>query len=203
MQIRGVLFSGILVLACVGMCPAADLGVDFTTPDYVGSYYSFNAGYSFNVLAPVDLVGLAVLAPSSDHDVAVWGPDETLIASATVTPSDPRIGAESYFSWTSVTPVLLLPGIDYRVAATTLNDFYVALTSGLFTDPNIQYNDGIAEYAPSGQLAYPDSCCIQVVAGGIFGGDIVVSDVPEPGCLAALGLGLMAVFAYARPRVRG
>jgi hypothetical protein len=134
-------------------------------------------GYSFNVTAPFLVTHLAVWDEGSDglgedHDVGLWNPAGVLLASGNI-----PIGAGSElrngFRLLAITPVLLLPDVDYRVGAYMAHgadgwryDAGGGLPATTFTPPGITFYD--AMYNLDVAIVRPDS---SGGSQGYFGGN--------------------------------
>ena len=163
-------------------------------------------GYQFNVIAPVQLVGLALYDDfgnglTGSHAVGLWDPSGTLIASTSVDSSDPLIGTGP-FRWHAVDPLFLAVGNDYRVAGVTSTDSWAGLPATLSVNPSIQaVYDRWTPLGSGSTLTYPTYTDGFV---GLWGGNIVLeseSPVPEPSSgLLLVGASVFCLFL--RPRLK-
>lgn len=124
-----------------------------TTGDVVGFRFTMNSEQSvlslgvWNGDAQPGGSGL-----NSDHQVGIWDESETLIASATVTPSSPITGD---FRYENITPVLLTPGTVYTIGAVytdTDDDGYLSSPADFVTNPAV--NSVNAVFPLEGSLGF-------------------------------------------------
>jgi hypothetical protein len=104
-----------------------------------------SAGSSFSTNDPVSVTALDAFDPTgSDGQVRLYNGVGTVLASATVTTSDPQEGWPIPFYSQPITPVSLAAGETYYIA----EDFAPSTTayllaSGLTTDPEITYGGAV------------------------------------------------------------
>lgn len=177
MSIRNNWLKYVLILAAGSVLTPAvhadSLALDFSSP---GSYFTVNGaisiGWQFQVLKPITVTALGDLwLPSftETHDVGIFSAsNSSLIASTTVTSSDPQT---SYFRFGSITPVTLQPG-EYRIAATSVNDPWSFIPSGQVENSAISYQGGYFTYGDG--LQYPTSS--EAPYDSYFGPSFLIAD---------------------------
>ena len=136
---------------------------------------------------------------SGAHVVGIFGPDLTLLCSATV-PSGTAAPYHDGTRWaTLATPITLTPGNQYVLAATVTTDGdYVnaAPPPGVTIAPGFSLAGSDFLFASGTDLQYPDIESGQWVYA--FGANLEV--VPEPSVLALLSMGVGAVALHLRRR---
>jgi hypothetical protein len=161
----------------------------------MGIEFTVNPGYNFDVddLGFYDPVG-------SGNLVGLWNSSQTLLASATVTSTDPSIGSPATssaisFNYVAITPVNLDPG-TYIVAGTTGTS---TATSSWWTSGSaatavsgITFNNGVEHSSAAGTLTFPTG---NGSTSQYFGADALgtLTAVPEPTDYALAGLSLLSV----------
>ncbi|NLI00703.1 MAG: hypothetical protein GX446_14560 [Chthonomonadales bacterium] len=163
------------------------------------------------MLNPVEVTGLGMFdyngLSQDGHAVGIFDPGGSLVASATVFPSDPQTG---YFRFTSlVSPVTLTPGNGYRIGGVTNDLFYAyGLTNpptGFSVDPRLRYIQN--RYINSLTLQNPLNVDPNV-AYGWWGPNMLLRDptggdpVPEPAFLQLPVLAGLGGIAWWRRRQR-
>jgi hypothetical protein len=176
--------------------------------DYIVSgSVDVTAGWTFQTTTPLTATSLGCFADVfvnnamvSAIQVGLWAPDESLLASSTVTPSSTLFDQTRY---ESITPVLLNPGQLYHVGV-----FYAGGTLGL--DVPGPATGGSVSPAPEIQLggtalsssgfAFPAE--VPGTSGSIYGGPNFryQNGVPEPSSWLLLGLGGLLLNARWRTR---
>jgi hypothetical protein len=167
-------------------------------------------GWAFTVNSSVAATALGVFDSGSDglsiaHDVGLYRTsDESLIASATVGAG--TVGTfDAGFRYAELgTGVLLTPG-DYLILMTmpALNaDTQFILASDPITAPQISYTHSVFDAGSS--LRFPDPAYNGSYAAGMFGPNLEISAVPEPGTwtLILAGLGALAFTTRRRQTAR-
>ncbi|MES2306637.1 MAG: DUF4082 domain-containing protein [Gemmatimonadota bacterium] len=129
-----------LALLVAPTAARAQLGVDFTSASDANNGW-FSLGWSFNVLTPFSVSGLGFYDAGKDglnqsHEVGLWTSGGTLLASATVSSSDPLI---SFWRFATITPVNLGVG-SYIISGASHNELYPLNNSvGTVFDSKITY----------------------------------------------------------------
>jgi hypothetical protein len=135
---------------------------------------SYSLGWSFVANAPIRITALGFYDDlenglTQSHPVAIYDKTtQTMLASTTVTPSDPLDG---FFRYAALdTPLTLTQGTTYVVLTWVGDENYIAINAidpGWTVNSVITYTDDAVNYAtPSATgLVYPDT----FVSGGDFG----------------------------------
>ncbi|MCK9377799.1 MAG: DUF4082 domain-containing protein [Syntrophobacterales bacterium] len=154
----------------------------------LGTEFTANSSFTVNQLGFFDYLGDGL---TEGHDVGIYDLDQNLLTSTTVTNADPLVG---HFRYHATTPVTLLAGHTYRIAAVTGNELFTWAPEGYFTDPNVTYV--ISAYTASAVLTYPN----ETFSGetGYFGPDF--QTVPVPPATYLLGSGLLGLIGWRKFR---
>lgn len=215
---RALLAVGACAVLAAAPVRAQNLGLSFDGPnlDWTSSTM-WSLGWEFNVLSPLWVTALGVfddadiwyepLFPhlpnqgpnglTEDHEVGIWDPFGTLLASATVSAGGGTV--HNYFRFTAITPFLLAMGNGYRIASTTGTSKFTSGTylHNLVTHPDLQIVQG--RYVASSGLADPT----EVDPYDFYvGPNMMFSSVPEPGTVVLLATGLAGVSLGAMARRR-
>jgi hypothetical protein len=190
-----------------GVSGQTSLGVDFTSVTTDFSNGSWSLGWSFNVLNPFSVNQLGFYDDlgnglAESHEVGLWDPFGTLLASATV-PSGTGSTLMGFFRMVNIAPITLSAGLDYRIAAVSGSERYTWDPNGLTTYADLQFGTGV--YAPelccTTDLLYPTW---ETADAGYFGPNlgsdegILTSTAPEPVSVLRVGTGLLGVFVVRR-----
>jgi opacity protein-like surface antigen len=165
--------------------------IDFISTSGNGTSSTSTRGYIFNVTQPVTVTGLSFFDLNSNglnesHDVGLWSPSGSLLASATV-PSGTAAPLDSSGKFRFVllsTPVTLAVGSSYRTGGLFLvdsADSQFVNQTGLTNAPGVSYVSGAFINNTSATLTRPTNS----FPSGIGGGSFVV---PEPASLSMLCL---------------
>jgi len=187
-----------LVLAVGANHAQAGLAVDFTsvTRDFTSD--SWSIGWSFTVNQPVTVTALGFYDDlqnglTQSHDVAIYDAQQQVVVSGQVVPGDPLV---SWWRWTQVQPVVLVPGLQYEIVAVTGAENYTWAPVGFVADPQVNYVVDAYYASPSVVLAYPN------ISGGVvgtFGPNFSLTNaIPAPGALLLLAPGLMTLVGLRR-----
>lgn len=214
------LHSSLIALALVALGPVAGA----QTPAYTISNTSspsylvnppFTMGFAFDVLNPVTVYSLGIFDGDQDglissHEVGLFDPTGTLIASVTV-PDGSGAALVNQFRYVDLsTPVTLLPGNNYTLGALFLSGvdrvLFPGEPTGFATHSDIQFVESRFVYGSA--LAHP---AFSVSSDpGYFGPNMLLergaggggSMVPEPGAVALLvslgGVSLLGLRRRAR-----
>ncbi len=196
--------KGLLGLLVAGFAYGGMIAVDFTTPTIDFTSASWSLGWEFNVNTPIWVTRLGFYDDQKNdladaHAVGIWDANQNLLVSGTVSPGAPL---RSWWRWVSVTPTLLAPGGNYRIAAVTGNENYTWDPSGFTVDPAIAYvTNRYPLNPPHWVLTYPDVTDERTT--GWFGPNFEFETelqgvIPEPATLGLMGLGLGALLVAAR-----
>lgn len=181
----------------------ADPGVSFTNYPAAAADGNITIGYQFDVTSTVTVYALGFFTNpnkgnntlAESHEVGLWDPSGTLLATTIVTDSDMLIGMDK---WSSIAPQVLTPGDGYIVGGYTpvngdewaYGDYsqYTGLTSA----PGISNALGYYQYA--GTFTKPTGSYWQMYGGG----NILTNAIPEPTPFAALGIGALGLLIRRR-----
>ena len=195
-------------LALAANAQAQSLVADISSPgDVATGVADLVLGYEFQVNSPVTVTGLADFEPTAGGNaVGLWDASRNLLATATVSSSDPSLG-NGFFNYAPVPSMTLAPGIYYVGAELDGLDGsdapYTWDAGGLTTIPQI--SDMIPAYGFGSGLTFPEN-----PDGGAtfayFGGNVVVdgTDPTPDGGTTILLLGLAFIgLAIAHRKYRG
>ncbi len=202
--------AALLAVASLALAPSSAQAA--TVLDITGGYAASPmgdtiAGWSFEVTSAIMIDGLALWDEGANglvnsHDVGLWNADgSVLLASATVDGSatpDASTSTDGCWLWTSIESITLTPGV-YVMGATfkDVDADLARLQASATTVAGVTYLNARQKTLTS-SLAYPD-WEISDLNAGIFGANMHIADVPEPGALALLaGFGLPAALFGAR-----
>ncbi len=185
------------------------LGLDLATAtptDFGSSFWSLGWEFQANTTTIVDGLGTWDTGSPSDlagpQEVGLWDSSGNLLASALVTSSSTQIG--SFWAFTLIAPVTLTAGDFYVVGAEGGADYtgivpvtvapQITYIEDLFT-----FNDGANSPLIEPQFS---EGLTTTAAAGLFGGNILISTVPEPAYyfLLCAGLTLLVGFYSLRRR---
>ena len=209
-RILGLIGAGGLTLLAVG---SAHADIIFATnpngfwavagvPLVVGTPFTVGASpVSITSLGFVDQSGSGLLTA---HEVRIYSFSQALLAGVVV-PSGAT--ADAYHDgtrWMALsTPIALAPNASYMLAATVtpLGDKVNLARLGQVTiNPYLALSGTGYVFQFPGSLAYPT---IEVGTGEyIFGGNMVLTAVPEPSQWAAMGITLLGLAGYGFRRYR-
>ena len=171
-------------------------------------------GYEFTANTAVSVDGLGTFAVDgfqlpTNEPVGLWDSGGNLLASTTLTTSDPVIVTPAGGSWVfaAITPVALTAGDSYYVGSVGPEAYAYGFYGfpGFTVAPSITYVQdafGYGNYSV-GTLSFPDATSSQPGFTGFFGGNVELSPstvTPEPGSYAALILGFGGVMLVVRSR---
>lgn len=198
-----------LLAGLMGQPAVADptpLVADFTDAAYFLSGDFNNIGWSFSVTSNVTIDGLGLFDYQADglinsHQVGLWNSAGTLIAQTVVfTGATPYASASNAGQWLVVDiAALTLTVGDYVIGAfysDNDDDPIAAIATGFDLDSHFTYVDSRA----SDGTAFAMPGVYGQVEPGIFGPNMRVATVPEPGHLLLLPLALAAAAAARRRR---
>jgi len=169
---------------------------------------SFTLGWNFTVNSAFTIDALGLWDEGADgftfgdgYEVALWSDPTTIIASAIVDNASTATASSNTFGqwmFTDIAALLLTPG-NYTLAYLRpgSTDPWRFNTSSVDVFADITFGNRVEQIGAS--LMFPS-----VVTGnsdGHFGTNMRVSDVPEPGTLALLGLGLFGLAARRKKKV--
>jgi hypothetical protein len=151
----------------------------------------FTLGWEFAANTNLKVVALGFFDDSQNglaesHPVGLWNSQGALLASTTVTTTDPLVNQWRY---NGIAPVVLTAGADYYVGAlytSGADNVVFPGYSGVSTTANITYLG--ATYAGGSSLSFPSS---PDSANGFFGPNIAAA--PEPATWAMMLIGFAAL----------
>ena len=151
------------------------------------------AGWSFKPTTGISVTSLGVfqdvITSQSPLTVGLWAQNGTLLASATVTSSDPQFDLSVY---QSITPVTLTAGLTYYLGAYSASGSIFDAPAenppggSATTSPEIQL--GTAVWATNGVSTFPNTV-VGPPGSAILVPNFEFSTVPEPAVGALLVLG--------------
>jgi hypothetical protein len=190
-----------LLLAATPWLPArANIAADFTGGSgYIRGTFA-NLGWQFD-LTNGDVVGaLGVFDYLGDgltdsHQVGLWDSGGNLLASVTITNSDPLTASGSALGgwrFAAITPVTLAPG-TYIVGAfyPTAADPFLGGVSNLTTASDIVYDVGTFTHGVITTFSVPDQDLGAPFNPGIFGPNLELIPEPSGYLMLAMGFGIL------------
>ncbi len=211
-------FKILALTLCAGVAAAAHADTAGITGFTGGSAFPYvgqpgnTVGFEFLADQNITVTALGLYNPSSytlqnstssaaltvNHAVGLWNASGTLLATATVGPSNTLINS---FYYAGVSSVALMAGQDYFLGAyfTGADDQYISSTTGITTAPAITYIGGT--YVQGDSLA--DPTIVGYTNNGRFGPNIEfnvtpAAVTPEPGTLWLLGTGVAGILGVRR-----
>ena len=159
--------------------PAADQGIDFTSPGPTFSSGPFTLGYRFRAEANATVTELGYYDHNKDgfnqsHEVGLWAGSGALLRSAIVTNSNPLTG---FFRYVAVAPITLTAGQEYVVGGLTLGGEPSAYDVGGFSvDGRISYLG--PRYRQTSVLLFPSN--VNSTTNGDFGANLRFASTATP-----------------------
>lgn len=179
-----------LILAVGANYAQAGLAVDFTSVTTNATNGNWSLGWSFTVNQSVTVTALGFYDDlqnglTEPHDVAIYDAQQQIVVSGQVVRGDPLV---SWWRWTQVQPVVLVPGVQYEIIAVTGAENYTWAPVGFVADPQVNYlADAYHTPLGGGVLAYPNRS--DGVVGDFGPNFLLTSAIPAPGGAAIIGAG--------------
>jgi hypothetical protein len=183
--------------------------VEYTSTGALYDTRPFTLGYEFQLSRTFDITALGYWAPGlvvangyqATQQVGVWDSSGNLLASATVSDTDPIIG---HFQYQTISTLVLGPG-TYMIGGTYDGGVFQSFATGVTSQPGYTWVTDEWTYGPG--LNDPTTSSGGTYgANGIFQVDLATSSTatPEPGYygVLALGVGTLAAMANRRKKAQ-
>jgi hypothetical protein len=160
---------------------------------------TYSLGYEFDVLAPVDVVGLGFFDSFQDgltesHPVGIYDSTGTLLVSSIISAGDPLSG---HFRYHDISPFRLSVGNGYRIAAVNGSEAYGLRALDFTVDASLRFIQNRYSVANTSTLVFPDANTWADDDPGYFGPNFQLVRVLEGETWAMMlaGLGLLGLAA--------
>jgi hypothetical protein len=190
-----MLFCALSLLAAQAK---ADPVVSYTSSQISFAGVDATFGYSFTISAPVTIDALDYYSASSTGSTVILYDASATLASATVYASDPtESNGVTDYNVATITPVTLLPGQVYYVAADVpAYDTIVPLDAiDITAEAPVTYGASVAQPGygnpTTDEAGNPDS---------YFTANFDIASAPEPSSFALFGTGGLGLFGVVRRR---
>jgi hypothetical protein len=157
-------------------------------------------GWSFTTNTAITVDSLDAHNPTGTTDDVRLYSTSSLLASATVTTSDPLVGSFLTFNSQSITPVTLDAGQTYYIAEDMAMEttIFRANAAGITTDPSITYDGGVEQAGLGEDPTFDHDSDFAPFEPGFFGPNFGIqaqaTGTPEPGSMAlALASGIACI----------
>ncbi len=207
-KLSGLLTLAVLlslsVAAYAGVPPAA-WGIASPATDFTNNNWTF--GNEFTVgSSPITVTDLGYFYDpnfswNSTHQVAIFNANGMVVAGvATVTLNNSFYS--DYWRYTAITPVVLAANTTYLIEGVSGSDVYTWNDPGFVVNPLITYlgNNWVANNG----INFNGFGLINDVTDGYWGPNFIINGTtttPEPGSIALLGSGLLALFGTLRRKL--